>query len=946
METAKRPNKISSNLTTEKQIIKARKNQPNLLTKNNNLKKQFAFLSTIRTKATILAVLIGTIPLVIVGAGSIYLTQESFEQQLIESEQLLADDLQDKVNLFMKERFGDIQVLANLDIFTNPAIRDILTPTEKAQILTEYQERYGVYDSIGLFDINGNAIAQTGDQPLGNHLGRSYIQDTLKTQKPVLSQPIISSSSGVFSVYAASVIKDKNSGEIIGFIRTRIPVAEIEKIIKRYDTDGKKYYLINSQEEVFIGPEGTYVTQTFSGSTQVTNTQSTYQAIKINSIFPDLKDLQRRGNTLGGEIYNIKTNTNQIVAYSLPQKLEGSTDLDWSAIIATDVDIAFASQKELAIILITGTILTIIIVTIVAIYLVNKFTQPILKTTSTVADIGQGKLSARVNVTGKDEIGLLANNINFMADRLESFVNSQQLTVKQSQLLAEISGLQPEDQTNLEIIFDQSLGKARLLLNTDRIVIYRFNSDWSGYISSESVARGWTPAKNQKIEDPCIPQHLLAQYKKDRVVPTEDVFNAGFHPEHLNLMKRLQIKANLVVPIVQQEDLYGLLIAHHCQNTHVWDNTEIEFMRDLAKELSGVLARLFYVEQLQKAQTEAENLAQQQSKIKDQLQKRALELLMEVDPVSRGDLTIRASVTPDEIGTIADSYNATIESLRKIVGQVQTAAQVVTSTTNDNEDFIKELAEQIQQQILEMKDTLTRIETVGNSITTVAENAQEAEQAVQEAVQTVALGDQAMNRTVEGILALRGTVAETAKKVKRLGEASQKISKVVNLIDGFTDQTNLLALNASIEAANAGEEGRGFAVVAEEVRNLAKQSADATAEITMLVEEIQTETNEVVAAMETGTEQVVTGTRLVEEARNSLTQIQRVSDRINELVKAIAQATVEQSQDSAIATQTINQIALVTEKTSTSVANVSDSFQQLLALAKDLETSVGQFKVN
>jgi methyl-accepting chemotaxis protein len=942
METAKILTIKSEQVTETNHQIETQKKARQEIKK---LPNKFSFFSTIRTKATILAILIGTIPLAILGAGSIYFTRESLGTQLIESEQILAEDLQDKVNLFMKERFGDIQVLANLEIFTDPRIRNLLTPIEKAKILTEYQQRYGVYNSIGLFDLKGNVIAQTPGNPLGNHLERSYIQETLKTQKPVLSQPLISSSSGIFSVYAASVIKDKNTGQIIGFIRTRIPVTEIENIIKRYGEGGKQYYLINKNEEVFIGPEGTYVTKILSSGSGAKNTQDQYQAINFQEIFPTLKDLTPNEDIIGGELYNTKTNAKQIVAYSLPQKIEGLPDLDWSAIIATDVDIALATQKGLTILFINGISVTVILIAIIAIYLAKKVTQPILETSLAVGEIGQGKLATRVNVTSKDEIGLLATNINLMANRLEEFVSRQQLSVQQSQLLAEISAIQTENEANLETIFDEFLTKSRQLLNTDRIVIYRFNPDWSGYISSESVAKGWTPAKYQKIEDPCIPQHLLEQYKQDRIVPTEDVFNAGFHPEHLDLMKRLQIKANLVVPLLQQGKLYGLLIAHHCQKTYQWKTVEIDFMRDLAKELSGVLARLSYLQKTQQAQLEAERLAQQQSQLKEQLQKRALDLLMQVDPVSRGDLTIRANVTPDEIGTIADSYNATIESLRKIVGQVQTASSIVATTTSENENFVKELAEQIQQQILEMNNTLTRIETMAQSITTVAENAKKAEQAVQEAAQTVATGDEAMNRTVEGILALRTTVAETSKKVKRLGEASQKISKVVNLIDGFTDQTNLLALNASIEAANAGEEGRGFAVVAEEVRNLAKQSADATAEIANLVEEIQTETNEVVAAMETGTEQVVTGTRLVEEARNSLNQIQQVSDKINNLVKAIAQATVEQSKDSEIASQTINQIALVTEKTSISVANVSNSFQELLALAQELETSVGKFKV-
>jgi methyl-accepting chemotaxis protein len=203
-----------------------------------------------------------------------------------------------------------------------------------------------------------------------------------------------------------------------------------------------------------------------------------------------------------------------------------------------------------------------------------------------------------------------------------------------------------------------------------------------------------------------------------------------------------------------------------------------------------------------------------------------------------------------------------------------------------------------------------------------------------------------MNRTVDGILAIRETVAETAKKVKHLGESSQKISTVVNLISTFAAQTNLLALNASIEAARAGEEGRGFAVVADEVRSLARQSAEATNEIEKLVAAIQGETNEVVAAMEAGTEQVVMGTKLVDETRQSLNKITTVSSKISDLVASITQATVVQSQASQAVTQTMTNVAAIAEKTSQEATFVSSSFEQLLKVAKTLETEVGQFKVS
>jgi methyl-accepting chemotaxis protein PixJ len=348
----------------------------------------------------------------------------------------------------------------------------------------------------------------------------------------------------------------------------------------------------------------------------------------------------------------------------------------------------------------------------------------------------------------------------------------------------------------------------------------------------------------------------------------------------------------------------------------------------------------------QEARMDADASALEQREAKEFIQKRALELLIEVDPVSRGDLTVRANVTPDEIGTVADSYNAIIRSLRQLVQNVQGAAATVTFTAEGNAGTVQKVASEATDQALAITNALLQLQVVTQSSEGVAEFARQAEQQVRLANTAVQDGDDAMNRTVAGISTIRETVSQTSKKVKRLGEASQKISKVVNLISGFAAQTNLLALNAAIEAARAGEEGRGFSVVAEEVRALAQQSAAATAEIESLVEEIQTQTNEVVTAMEAGTEQVVTGTQLVEESRQKLAQISTVSTEVNKLIQSIADAAAKQTQASETVSQTMEGVAVIAADTSKQSEEMADSFGRLLEVAQGLQVSVAQFKVS
>jgi methyl-accepting chemotaxis protein PixJ len=319
---------------------------------------------------------------------------------------------------------------------------------------------------------------------------------------------------------------------------------------------------------------------------------------------------------------------------------------------------------------------------------------------------------------------------------------------------------------------------------------------------------------------------------------------------------------------------------------------------------------------------------------------------MQVDPVSQGDLTIRATVTDDEIGTVADSYNATIENLRKIVSQVQTAALEVADTTTANERDVQGLQTEIQEQVKNITLALAKIEQMSRSSNMVAESAEQAEEALEQAQKSVNSGELAMSRTVKSIMQIRGTVEQATEQVKRLGATTQNISNVVGLIGRFAAQTHMLALKASIEAARTGEQGRGFAVIADEVRTLASQSAEATADIEKLVNEILAATKSVVLAMEEGTEQVIEGSKLAEEMRQTLNQITAATVQINELVEVIASAAFEQSENSEEVSETMSNVARVTEQTNVSVGQLSDSFRKLLAVSRQLESNVSRFKVS
>ncbi|MDJ0574774.1 MAG: methyl-accepting chemotaxis protein, partial [Xenococcaceae cyanobacterium MO_234.B1] len=165
-------------------------------------------------------------------------------------------------------------------------------------------------------------------------------------------------------------------------------------------------------------------------------------------------------------------------------------------------------------------------------------------------------------------------------------------------------------------------------------------------------------------------------------------------------------------------------------------------------------------------------------------------------------------------------------------------------------------------------------------------------------------------------------------------------------IRDLASQTHVLALNASIEANGVSGEGQGFAVVAEEVRSLSEQSTAATKEIEQILEEIQTETNQVATAMEAGREQVISGTELVETTRQKLTSISKVSGQIRQLVEEMAQAATAQARTSASVFQTMQEVETIAQHTSAKSVASAESFNKLLTVAQELKESVTQFKVN
>jgi twitching motility protein PilJ len=322
-----------------------------------------------------------------------------------------------------------------------------------------------------------------------------------------------------------------------------------------------------------------------------------------------------------------------------------------------------------------------------------------------------------------------------------------------------------------------------------------------------------------------------------------------------------------------------------------------------------------------------------------------LRLLDEMSALADGDLTIETTVTEDVTGAIADSVNYTIEALRDVVTTInKTSAQVASGAeeTLNTAQKLSRASETQTQQILAANETIVKML---QSIQQVAGNANRAAEVTQRSVLVANNGGEAVRRTIQGMDSIREQIQETSKRIKRLGESSQEIGNIVELINDIAEQTNTLALNASIQAAMAGEAGRGFAVVADEVQRLAERSTNATKQIEAIVRTIQADTNEAVISMEKSTAGVVSGARLAENAGQALDEIQQVSGQIAGIVQDITGATRQQTAEAANVSQTMATIREITEQTARGTRATGEAIGRLAQLAIQLKQSVAGFRL-
>jgi twitching motility protein PilJ len=331
--------------------------------------------------------------------------------------------------------------------------------------------------------------------------------------------------------------------------------------------------------------------------------------------------------------------------------------------------------------------------------------------------------------------------------------------------------------------------------------------------------------------------------------------------------------------------------------------------------------------------------------INQQNQAAILRLMNELQEIAEGNLTVKATVSEDVTGAIADSVNVTLEELCRLLAKVRKTTLQVGSSCENAQHMSTELLSLSARQSTEIQQTGQMVLQLTSQIHQVSRAATESSDVAQSSLQAAQEGELAVQDAIRSMQQLRDQIQETSKRIKRLGDSSLEIGDIIELISDITEQTHVLALNASIQAASAGEAGRGFAVVAEEVQRLAERSSGAARQISLLVKTVQEDAQEAVVAMERSTQGVVEGARLSDMAGTVLADIRRVSQHLAELIADISSSAQQQALVSDSVSRNIDSILTVTEHTRHGTQQTAGSIQELAELAKALENAIQRFQI-
>ena len=697
---------------------------------------------SLRARVALAAMVLSVIPVAAIGAVAYKVTKSHITRQVSQTQLERTHHLAQMLEEYIENRANEAETLAESPIFTDPNLVKKVTVSQKIAALDDFQDRTGFYDSIVYLDLQGNPLFQSkSKRPLRKkYSSQQYFQKAIASKQAVMNELGISPYTGEFTMEFAIPVKDAWRDEVIGVMHFRIPGIpgdRIKPLFTNYAIQDEHWHMINTKNIFFASAIENFLNQPVTNYyPQLQHAHAAKQMVTMLVDHPQISDKE------------------QIVNYA-PVKVSAiNPELNLGVAIALDQDVALAPLKPLRWIFLSGTIGTAVLVGSIAWLLANRIIQPLLRLTYTVAQLSQGKLNTRIKLNRQDELAVLGNQINDMAEQLDISMQRQKTIARTSELLARMS--QARSSRELQLPFSSFLTEIRNLIKSDRLIFYQFDEQWRGTVIAESLAQGFPRTLGVQFDDTCFAQEYVRKYQRGRIQAIADIHRANLTECHLQQLEPYGVQACLVLPVIldeqarEPERLIGLLIAHQCSGTRVWEQSDIDYLQQIAYQLAMVLRGYIYYK---------EENAQ-----KARLQQEVAQVLSSMKEIAKGDLTLDLSSQVDQATDITKSFDAIVSNMRQTITQIQDPTQQIHRELEVNKNDLAGLKDKLRQQANQLVLIFVFIDQIANSITEVSTKVGLASRTVNSVVTEIELEQARFSQAIAFMSQLETSLRNNTKK--------------------------------------------------------------------------------------------------------------------------------------------------------------------------------------
>jgi methyl-accepting chemotaxis protein PixJ len=818
-----------------------------------------------------------------------------------------------------------------------------------------------------------------------------------KNQGQWIGSPDFNFAAKGYTVELAQAIKDPSTGDFVGVIRAVLPTRKFSLLAQYVKRTG----ISGSQQVQLVDGATLKVIDTFSPlgfhkNRGIIGGEPVEQLIgAFVEVMPPAQDPQvvlqtlRESSPVQRLAVAFADDTATVASFSHGQRLYQVASIpntSWVAIASMDEAEISAAGRDSLLFLVFTTVLLGAGTSALILWLARQLSAPLGSLADQTQLLAAGDFNVTVPLRGTLETRTLTQSFNQLVIQVKRLLLQQEIETQKVQLFATITSAAADSITDLEPLLDQALPQARQLLQADRVIFYPLPAIAPELQAIEAVAPTLASGLAYPHPEACIPAALLNAEPNGAPLVIDHPAAVQLNPAHQDYLTELGVKAQLAMPVFNEDELFGYLLAHRGE-AQAWQLADTTFMAQLAGQLKLVIDRVTSLKNIQESRRTAEALTNenqqqtlelnrhkkqleaqskrllQQNEVllrhqeklrqqtadqrqqKEQLQRQIALLIEDIQGVLQGDLTVQAQVAEGELKTVAEVFNLTVARLRELVGQVQQSSTQVQAILAQNEATAVQLTQAALNQAQEAAKTLNTVQPMIDSMGTIVEHAHLAAAKAKTVATTVEVGEAGMNQTVESILRLREACGSAVQQLDHLGRSSQPLGSVTAVIQELTDAIGLQLVQAKDQLSPA-EASHHFDPVTQKILALTGRALEYTAPMDTCLQTLQEGTAQAAAEIGQVSAQVAETIQLVRGSQHNLEDVAVVSRQFDQLAQSISTATRSQSHISTAVTNLVKEVVGLSAQTVTFSQKMERALHETVEIAQGLNDSVRTLTVD